>query len=102
KILRAQGQFELLVSIVYVIFLALIGSLMMIESLNTMRKTKAGKGAVRRPGQHSWIHGLPLKMRFHRSKLYISAFPPIMIGLGVGFLSAIMGVGGGFIIVPAM
>lgn len=102
KILRAQGQFELLVSIVYVIFLALIGSLMMIESLNTMRKTKAGKGATRRPGQHSWIHGLPLKMRFHRSKLYISTFPPIMIGLVVGFLSAIMGVGGGFIIVPAM
>lgn len=102
KILRAQGQFELLVSIVYVIFLALIGSLMMIESLNTMRKTKAGKGATRRPGQHSWIHGLPLKMRFHRSKLYISAFPPIMIGIVVGFLSAIMGVGGGFIIVPAM
>lgn len=102
KILRAQGQFELLVSIVYVIFLALIGSLMMIESLNTMRKTKAGKGTTKRPGQHSWIHGLPMKIRFHRSKLYISAFPPIMIGIVVGFLSAIMGVGGGFIIVPAM
>lgn len=102
KILRAQGQFELLVSIVYVVFLGLIGSLMLIESLNTMRKTKAGKGSARRPGQHSWIHGLPMKIRFHRSKLYISAVPPILIGLVVGFMSAIMGVGGGFIIVPAM
>ncbi|CFX53543.1 Permease [Candidatus Filomicrobium marinum] len=103
KILRAQGQFELLVSIVYVVFLGLIGSLMLIESLNTMRKAKAGKQvSARRPGQHSWIHGLPYKIRFHRSKLYISAVPPLLIGILVGFMSAIMGVGGGFIIVPAM
>lgn len=103
KILREQGQFELLVSIVYVVFLGLIGSLMMIESLNTMRKAKAGKpGGMRRSGQHNWMHGLPAKMRFHRSKLYISAVPPALIGVTVGFMSAIMGVGGGFIVVPAM
>ena len=52
--------------------------------------------------QHSWIHGLPFKLKFRRSKLYISAIPPIIIGFFVGILSAMMGVGGGFIIIPAM
>ena len=84
-------------------FLGVIGALMLTEALNTMRKSRGGKPAsARRPGQHSWIHGLPFKMRFHRSKLYISAIPPLMIGAFVGFLGAIMGVGGGFIMVPAM
>ena len=103
KILRQIGQFELFVSRSYVTFLGVIGMLMLIEALNTMRKTRGGKPAsARRPGQHSWIHGLPFKMRFHRSKLYISAIPPLLIGAFVGFLGAIMGVGGGFIMVPAM
>jgi len=103
KILRQAGQFDFFVSLCYVTFLGAIGTLMMIESLNTMRKASQGKApSARRPGQHSWVHGLPLKMRFHRSKLYISAIPPLMIGAFVGFLSAIMGVGGGFIMVPAM
>ncbi|MGD9784601.1 MAG: sulfite exporter TauE/SafE family protein [Hyphomicrobiaceae bacterium] len=102
KILRQIGQFELFVSLIYVTFLGIIGTLMLIEALNTMRKSKGGKVSARRPGQHSWIHGLPFKMRFHRSKLYISAIPPLMIGAFVGFLGAIMGVGGGFIMVPAM
>ncbi|MEO1542389.1 MAG: sulfite exporter TauE/SafE family protein, partial [Pseudomonadota bacterium] len=78
-------------------------TLMMIESLNTMRQVRAGgSGSNRRSGQHNWIHGLPFKMRFHRSKLYISAIPPLVIGAFVGLLAAIMGVGGGFIMVPAM
>lgn len=103
KILRQIGQFDLFVSLTYVTFLGIIGSLMMIEALNTIRKTKAGQRvSARRPGQHSWIHGLPFKMRFHRSKLYISAIPPLLIGAFVGFLGAIMGVGGGFVMVPAM
>ncbi|MEQ8823526.1 MAG: sulfite exporter TauE/SafE family protein [Filomicrobium sp.] len=103
KELRELGQFELFVSIAYVVFLGIIGTLMMIESLNTMRKVRAGgHSSVRRSGQHSWIHGLPFKMRFHRSKLYISAIPPLLLGAFVGLLGAIMGVGGGFIIVPAM
>ena len=103
KILRQIGQFELFVSLSYVTFLGIIGMLMMIEALNTIRKARGGKHvSARRPGQHSWIHGLPFKMRFHRSKLYISAIPPLMIGAFVGFLGAIMGVGGGFIMVPAM
>lgn len=103
KILRQIGQFELFVSLSYVTFLGIIGSLMLIEALNTIRKTRGGKQvSARRPGQHSWIHGLPFKMRFHRSKLYISAIPPLLIGAFVGFLGAIMGVGGGFVMVPAM
>jgi uncharacterized membrane protein YfcA len=101
--LRAAGQFDIVVSLSYVTFLGAIGTLMMIESVNAIRKSRTGKATSgRRPGQHSWIHGLPLKVRFHRSKLYISAIPPLMIGGVVGILAAIMGVGGGFIMVPAM
>ena len=101
--LRREGQFEFFVSICYVTFLGVIGSLMLIESLNTMRKAQGGTAvSARRSGQHNWIHGLPLKLRFQRSKLYISALPPLFIGLFVGLLAAIMGVGGGFIMVPAM
>jgi uncharacterized membrane protein YfcA len=103
RLLRAAGQFDMVVALSYVTFLGVIGTLMMIESFSAMRKAKSGKPASgRRPGQHSWIHGLPLKMRFHRSKLYISAIPPLIIGALVGVLAAIMGVGGGFIMVPAM
>ena len=103
KILRDMGQFDLFVSLSYVTFLGAIGTLMLIESANTIRKVRRGvQPSTRRPGQHSWLHGLPLKMRFHRSKLYISAVPPFIIGAFVGFLAAIMGVGGGFIMVPAM
>jgi hypothetical protein len=103
KILRQAGQFDLFVALSYVTFLGAIGTLMLIESLNTIRKTRSGIAvSSRRPGQHSWVHGLPFKMRFQRSKLYISAVPPLLIGAFVGFLAAIMGVGGGFIMVPAM
>jgi uncharacterized protein len=101
--LRKAGQFDFVVSLSYVTFLGIIGTLMMIESLNTIRKVRAGTAAPARGArQHSWIHGLPFKMRFERSKLYISAIPPFVIGAFVGVLAAIMGVGGGFIMVPAM
>ena len=103
KILRRLGQFDIVLTLSYVTFLGVIGALMLIESYNAMRKARAGTPvSTRRPGQHSWIHGLPFKMRFHRSKLYISAIPPFLIGAFVGLLMAIMGVGGGFIMVPAM
>jgi uncharacterized membrane protein YfcA len=103
KILREVGQFDAFVTLAYVTFLGAIGSLMLVESLNTIRKLRGGKPvSARRPGQHSWVHGLPFKMRFHRSKLYISAIPPLLIGAFVGFLAASMGVGGGFVMVPAM
>ena len=103
KILRQAGQFDFVLSMSYVTFLGVIGVLMMIESVKTMRMTRHGKPtSVRRPGQHYWVHKMPLKMRFHRSKLYISAIPPFVIGMFVGLLAAVMGVGGGFIMVPAM
>lgn len=103
KLLRRIGQFELFVSLAYVAFLGVIGVLMLMESINAMHKVRTGKPvSVKRPGQHIWVHKMPLKMRFHRSKLYISAIPPLAIGMVVGLLGAIMGVGGGFIMVPAM
>ena len=102
KLLRELGQVELLVSLCYVVFLGVVGGLMFIESVNALRKTRKGVVVRRKKHQHGWIHGLPLKMRFRQSNLYISAIPPFLIGLCVGILAAIMGVGGGFIMVPAM
>jgi uncharacterized membrane protein YfcA len=101
--LQEIGQVDLLISLCYVLFLGVIGSLMLYESVQSIRRAKNGGGGERRkPGTHTWIHGLPFKMRFRRSKLYISAIPPLLIGAVVGILAAIMGVGGGFIMVPAM
>ncbi|MBN8911315.1 MAG: sulfite exporter TauE/SafE family protein [Rhizobiales bacterium] len=103
RILRLAGQFDLFVALAYVTFLGVIGALMLIESIGAIQAARRGQArALRRSGQHNWIHKLPLKMRFHRSKLYISAIPPMMIGAFVGFLGAIMGAGGGFIMVPAL
>tara|TARA_R110002072_G_scaffold136602_1_gene279101 strand:+ start:1807 stop:2730 length:924 start_codon:yes stop_codon:yes gene_type:complete len=98
--LKSQGQVDLLVKLFYVVFLGAIGGLMFIESLNAIRKTKSGKRTPRK--KHNWIHGLPFKMRFRASGLYISVIPPLIVGIAVGILAAIMGVGGGFIMVPAM
>jgi hypothetical protein len=101
--LRRIGLFEFFVSLCYVTFMGVIGALMLIESINAMRKVQGGLVlSPRRSGQHNWWDGLPLKLRFHRSKLYISAVPPFLLGVFVGLLAAIMGVGGGFILVPAM
>jgi hypothetical protein len=103
RILRQMGQFDVFLALCYVLFLGVIGTLMLIESLRAVMKSRQGvQVSARRPGEHSWVHGLPIKMRFHRSKLYISAIPPFFIGAFVGFLAAIMGVGGGFVMVPAM
>ncbi len=100
--LRAIGQVDLLVRLCYVVFLGVIGSLMFVESLNTIRKTRKTGGAAAARRKHNWIHALPLKMKFRTSGLYISVIPPVLVGLVVGVLAAIMGVGGGFIMVPAM
>jgi uncharacterized membrane protein YfcA len=99
--LKSMGQVDLLVKLCYVIFLGIIGGLMFIESLNAIRKSRKNI-APRKRQNHNWIHGLPFKMRFRVSGLYISIIPPIVVGVFVGILSAIMGVGGGFIMVPAM
>ena len=103
KILRELGQAGLMISLTYVCFLGTIGALMLWESVNAIRRARAGKGgSARRSGQHTWIHGLPFKMRFPRSRLYISVIPPLVIGALVGLLASFLGVGGGFIMVPAM
>ncbi|RVU33700.1 sulfite exporter TauE/SafE family protein [Hwanghaeella grinnelliae] len=102
-LLRTLGQIDLVIKLSYVIFLGVIGALMLIESIKAMMRTKSGKaGTGRKLHEHNWLHGLPFKMRFRRSQLYISAFLPLAIGFLVGVLSAIMGVGGGFVMVPAM
>lgn len=103
RILRAMGQFDVFIALCYVLFLGVIGTLMLIESARTIQKSRElGTRPMRRSGEHSWVHGLPLKMRFHRSKLYISAIPAFMIGAFVGILAAMMGIGGGFVMVPAL
>ncbi|MBM3524204.1 MAG: sulfite exporter TauE/SafE family protein [Alphaproteobacteria bacterium] len=103
KFLRNVGQIDLIISLAYVIILGLIGTLMLIESVNALRQAqKTGTARRGKLHQHIWLHGLPLKMRFPKSKLYISAILPFAVGAGVGVLAALMGVGGGFILVPAM
>jgi uncharacterized protein len=103
KVLREAGQAGLIISLTYVALLGTIGTLMLAESIRAIRRARAGRPpSGRRPGQHNWVHGLPLKMRFPRSRLYISAIPPLVIGWVVGLLTAFLGVGGGFIMVPAM
>jgi len=100
--LKKRGQVDLFISLTYVLMLGVIGSLMLVESLNAIRKSRGGGVAAPKRKGHSWLDGLPFKQRFQRSKLYVSAIPPVAIGVFVGFLSAIMGVGGGFVIVPAL
>jgi uncharacterized membrane protein YfcA len=99
-LLNELGQVDLVVSLCYVVMLGTIGALMLVEGVQAIRQSR--KGVVKRRRRHGWVHRLPFKMRFRASNLYISAIPPLIIGAMVGVLSAIMGVGGGFIMVPAM
>jgi len=101
--LRSAGQLDLIISILYVVFLGSIGTLMTIESLNAIRKSRNADAAPKkRTGHDNWIHALPFKVKFRKSKLYLSVIPILLLGMLVGILAAIMGVGGGFIMVPAM
>ena len=96
------GQLDFVIKSSYVIFLTIIGSLMFLESVRLILRTRKGKVSRGKLHQHNWLHGLPFKIRFRKSKLYISILLPILIGVIVGILAALMGIGGGFIIVPAM
>lgn len=96
------GQVDLFVQLSYVVFLGLIGAMMFQESLRTVLRSRNGTQPVRRAHVHTWVHRLPFKVKFRVSGLYISVLPPMLVGGLVGFLAAIMGVGGGFIMVPAM
>ncbi|MEQ9447303.1 MAG: sulfite exporter TauE/SafE family protein, partial [Rhodospirillaceae bacterium] len=104
RLLKDTGHIDLAISLGYVIFLGAVGGFMLSESLPGALSRKPVKLALaaRGPGQHMWMHGLPIKMRFRRSKLYVSALVPGAIGFLVGLLVALMGVGGGFLMVPAM
>jgi uncharacterized protein len=101
--LRSVGQLDLTIGVSYVVLLTTVGLLMINESLRAIIREQQGKVAVpRRGGAHTWVHGLPLKMRFKRSKIYVSAIPVWTIGFVIGFVGAIMGIGGGFLLVPML
>ncbi|WP_439559825.1 sulfite exporter TauE/SafE family protein [Roseinatronobacter sp.] len=102
NLMQRLGQLDLIVQLSYVLFLGIIGALMLQESLRALRRSKNPHAPRRKLHTHNWVHNLPWKMKFRASGLYISVFPPLLVGVGVGILAAIMGVGGGFILVPAM
>ena len=99
-LLRRIGQVDLAVSLFYVVVLGTVGVLMVMESARAILRRR--RAVRRRLHAHYWMHGLPLKARFRKSRLYISVIPPALVGFGIGLLSAVMGVGGGFMLVPAM
>ncbi len=101
-LLRRIGQVELVINLSYVLLLGTLGALMLIEGTRALLRRRRAGAPRRKLHQHTWVHGLPLKMRFRRSKLYISALLPLVLGFLIGILSAIMGIGGGFVMVPAM
>ncbi|MEC9453844.1 MAG: sulfite exporter TauE/SafE family protein [Pseudomonadota bacterium] len=100
KALREAGQIDLVISLFYVVFLTIVGGLMGFESVRAALRRNARRR--QKAHQHNWFHGLPLKLRFRRSKLYVSALPPVIVGFLMGLLAAFMGVGGGFIMIPVM
>lgn len=102
NLLQRIGQVDLVVQLCYVVFLGLIGLTMLRESLASLLASRRPSAVRRRLHQRSWVHRLPYKTKFRASGLYISVIPPLLVGLAVGVLAAIMGVGGGFIMVPAM
>ncbi|MBW8269352.1 sulfite exporter TauE/SafE family protein [Caldovatus aquaticus] len=99
-LLRRIGQVDLVVALFYIVVLGIVGALMVMESVRAMLRRR--RAAPARLHEHTWLHGLPFKMRFRKSRLYISVIPPLLVGAGIGILSAVMGVGGGFMLVPAM
>jgi uncharacterized membrane protein YfcA len=102
-LLRAIGQLDLVISLSYVILLSSVGATMIFESIRAVIRLQQGERInARRPGSHTWLHGLPIKVRFKQSRLYVSVIPIWIIGGTIGFLGAIMGIGGGFILVPSL
>ena len=102
-VLREIGQLDLMIGLSYVTLLSAVGIVMILESVRAVLRTRRGQApTLRRPGSHAWFHGLPFKLRFKRSKIYVSVIPVIVIGFIIGFLGAIMGIGGGFLLVPML
>ncbi len=102
-VLVRVGQLDLVVGLSYVILLGIVGGIMLTESVRAIIRAHQGEPpVVRRPGTHAWFHGLPLKFRFRQSRIYVSAIPVTVIGFLIGFFGAIMGIGGGFLLIPAL
>src|SRR3954467_11058338 len=102
-LLRSLGQLDLMIALSYVVLLSTVGGLMFWEGLRAILRARRGVVVpLRRSGSHGWVHGLPLKMRFKRSKIYLSVIPVVGVGVIIGFLGAVMGIGGGFILVPIL
>ncbi len=99
---KGIGKIDIVISLAYMYILAIIGTAMLVEGLGEIDRARKKIITKKKLHVHYWIHGLPLRMRFQKSKLYESAFTPIIIGVIVGFIAAIMGIGGAFILVPAM
>ncbi len=103
SVLRRIGQLDLAIGLAYVTLLGIVGVLMITESARAIVRARQGQSPIlRRPGSHAWFHGLPLKLRFKQSKIYVSVIPVWTIGFVIGFLGAMMGIGGGFLLVPAL
>jgi uncharacterized membrane protein YfcA len=103
SVLRAIGQLDLFISVSYLLLLGFVGILMLTESIRTMIRQRSGTVVRDKlPGQHTWMHALPMRIRFKKSRLYISVLPVLGIGLFIGWVGALLGIGGGFILVPAL
>jgi uncharacterized protein len=101
--LRSLGQLDLTIGVSYVLLLSSVGTMMVVEGFTAMWRMRRGKpDELRRGGAHTWLHGLPLKMRFKQSRIYVSVIPVCAIGFIIGFVGAIMGIGGGFLLVPML
>jgi len=100
--LKDIGKVDQVISLAYMYILAILGTFMLVQGVSEIDKARKKIVVRKKLHPHYWIHGLPLRMRFKKSKVYESAFTPIIIGLIVGYIAAIMGIGGAFILVPAM
>lgn len=102
-VLRRFGQLDLVIAISYIVLLGGVGTLMLVESVRALlREWRGEKVQLRRPGSHPWFVRMPFKMRFRQSRIYVSIIPVVTIGFTIGFLGSLMGVGGGFLLVPAL
>jgi uncharacterized membrane protein YfcA len=102
-VLRSIGQLDITIGLSYVVLLCSVGGLMVAEALRAIARARSGKRVeLRRPGSHTWVHGLPFKLRFKQSRIYVSVIPVWGIGFIIGFVGAIMGIGGGFMLVPML
>src|SRR5262249_58087743 len=101
--LRMISQLDITIGLSYVTLLTIVGGMMIAESMRAILRARQGKPAeLRRPGSHTWIHGLPFKIRFKQSKIYVSAIPVGVIGFVTGFIPALMGIGGGCFLLPGL